>query len=79
MANLDSKLSTVHVPRGRNYGCSKGPNPALTLTLHWGLGTGAVCSAGSWELWWEVLNTVLTCVRNHSVKSKCTGEMTSEC
>lgn len=42
-----------------------------------GLGKGSVCRAGSQEPWWELLNMVLMLVRNHSVKSKCTGKMTS--
>lgn len=43
-----------------------------------GLGHGSVCSTGSQGLRWEVLNMVLTRVRNHSVlKSKHTGTMTS--
>lgn len=45
-----------------------------------GPGKGSVCSTGSQELWWEVLNMVLGCVRNHSgLRSKCTGKTTSGC
>lgn len=75
MANLNSKLSIVHVSQGETRGCWEGPDPN---SGRWCLGLGER-SVRIWEFWWEVLDVVLTCVRNHSVKSKRTGEMTSEC
>lgn len=70
MANLHSKLSTCPcLSREKLWDVSltwEGPDPNSNPNPNpkpgcWylGLGKGSVCSTGSWEFWWEVLNMAL--------------------